>query len=410
MADLRPITEDEISAFRQTLFMGFGEEYSADGEERFRRVMPLERTLGAFDRDHLVGTLGDFGLQLTVPGGKQCAMGGTTMVTVLSTHRRQGLLRALMTEHLNIVHGRGDAFAGLWASEAAIYGRFGFGVATEVHEISCDARGIGLPPMPNGHWVEFVSADDLVETIQPFWSAQSRTRAGHIDRSTERWQNIAEAGAKPDGGATSARHVVVRRPAEGDSSGGDIVAYACYRQRQKWERGVSRGSVAVEWLMAADIEAHLAVWSFLTNIDLFPHVVQEIAPVDDPLILLAGDPRRIQRNIGDALYLRVLDVPAALEARTWEADGTLVLGISDAMGFTDGVFRLAVEDGTAAVEETKDAPQVIMDIREFGSIYLGGFGAAALGRAGQIAGDEAAIQLADRLFRTHQPPFCSEDF
>jgi len=403
MHELRPITDDEVSAFQQALYMGFGSPREEGSDDRFRRVMPLDRTLASFDSDRIVATLGDFDLQLAVPGGRQFPMGGTTMVTVASTHRRQGLLRALMTEHLRLVAEREDPFAGLWASETRIYGRFGFGMATECHELSFDARLVTLPPAPRGHQIELVPADDVVSVVAPFWSATAGTRPGHIDRIDGRWENIAEKGAKPDGGATATRHIVARRD-------GEVVGYASYRQTSKWDDAVPNGTVAIEWFMTVDADAHAALWSFLTSIDLFPNVTHGMAPVDDPLLLWVSDPRQVRRRRLDALYLRILDVVAALEGRTYETDGSLVMALTDEMGWADGTFAMEVSGGAATVTPTDTAPDVTMDVKELGSIYLGGVGAAALGRAGRITGSEDALLLTDRLFRTHQPPFCSEDF
>ncbi|HSF87520.1 MAG TPA: GNAT family N-acetyltransferase [Acidimicrobiia bacterium] len=139
---IRPIRESETQRFRSAIARGFGGDSREEDHDRFYEMLPLDRTVGAFDGDEIVGTLGEFDFAITVPGGAQLTMAGTTIVTVRATHRRRGILRDMMQLHLDAAHGRGDPLAGLWASETAIYGRFGFGLCADKHEIDLDTRHV----------------------------------------------------------------------------------------------------------------------------------------------------------------------------------------------------------------------------------------------------------------------------
>ena len=401
--EIRPITDDEVPAFGAALNLGFGGDPNPSGEEGFRATMPLERTLAAFDGDQVVATFGDFPLKLSVPGGASISMAGTTMVTVRATHRRRGILRALMLRNLTDVGERGDPVAGLWASEAAIYGRFGYGQACESHEIKLDARLTALPASPKSIVVEMIPTEQLVADVMPFWSSVAPARSGFVDRSQARWADIAADRESRRGGASMLRCVVARRD-------GEVQGFLSYRQVREWTDGVPEGSVQIHDLVSADIDASRALWHFVTHIDLFPKVSFWNAPVDDLLTLDAADPRQVHRSVIDTLYVRVLDVRAALEARTYEIDGAVTLEVADDLGFASGTFRLDVADGVARVSRTEAAAEVALDVRELGALYLGMGGAGRLAAAGRISGEAAAVTLLDRLFRTAAAPWCPEMF
>lgn len=400
---MRPITDSEITAFGTALTAGFGHDHKPEDEVRWRRYGSYLRNLAVFDGDQIVGTLGDFALRLTVPGGAQVPMAGTTMVTVRPTHRRQGLLRAMMHEHLQNAVDRGEPVAGLWASEAAIYGRFGYGLATELHEIRLNTKEVSIAP-GSATVAEFITSDQLERLVAPFWSHMATMQAGFVDRESERWQSIAEDAEHRRHGASASRYVIAKR-------GGDVAGFLAFRQRPKWEDGgMANGTVQITELIAADIDAHRCLWNFATNIDLFPSVVYGNAPIDDTFALESSDPRAVRRVLGDALYLRILDLPVALAARTYERDGHLVIGVTDPLGYADGAFDLTVANGRAVIEPTAAEATVSMDIRELGALYLGRACAAQLARAEKIVGDAADVLLLGQIFQTAAAPWCSEDF
>lgn len=403
--DIRAITDDEVPAFRQAMAVGFGSDAKPELDDRFRKLMPLDRTVAAFDGTAVVGTLGDFDLRLTVPGGTQLPMAGTTMVTVRSTDTRRGILRSMMRRHLDNAVDRGDPVAGLWASEPSIYGRFGFGLATECHFVTIDRRHLTPPPVAADLEIAVLDAGRVAEVMEPFWHelAERPERPGFIDRDRVRWDDIAEDLELMRNGASAARHIVVRRD-------GDVVGYVKYRQKGKWHEFVPLGTASINEMVALDADAHLALWSHLLSIDLFPNVEYGNAPIDDPVAYVVPDARSVRRVVSDALYVRLLDIPAALGSRTYERDGGLVLQVTDAMGYVDGTYRLAVADGVAKIEPTSDDADVQLDCRELGALYLGRPCATLYASTGRIVGDRAAVTTLAGLFATSTAPWCSEDF
>ena len=191
--EMRSIDDDEVMTYLVAVDLGFGEDAHPDDEAVFRTMMPLDRTVAVFDGTEMVGTLGDWPLTVGIPGGGSLPMAGTTVVGVRSTHRRRGILRAMVERHLEMVVDRGEPLAGLWTSESAIYGRFGFGLANEAHEITIDTRLTSVPPGPSDITLQLVGGDDVLANVAPFWTSLTARRAGWIDRGEPR-RNATVAG------------------------------------------------------------------------------------------------------------------------------------------------------------------------------------------------------------------------
>lgn len=401
--EIRAITAVEVRLFRSAVAIGFGQDSKPEGDERFLSQMPLERTVAVFDGLQVVGTLGDFELSVTVPGGAQLPMAGMTMVGVAATHTRQGILRSMVQQHLKNAVERGEPLAGLWASEPGIYGRFGFGLATECHEIKIDARRFKMARPSDSIQISMIPADQLPDVVAPFWSQMATLRSGFIERSEAWWAQIIADPEYRRGGASASRHVVARR-------GQETVGYLEYRQRDKWSEFVADGSVSISTLIGADAEAERALWFYATDVDLFPNVDFWDAAVDDQLPYEVADARSVRRVVIDALYLRILDVVAVLRARRFETDGELVLQLQDDMDFASGIYQLKVEGGEASVAETTASPDVTLSVREFGAIYLGRACVDGYFRSGLIEGEPSAVHLLARLFATDRAPWCPEMF
>lgn len=401
--DIRPIDSDEVAAFRTALSIGFGSDAKPELEDRFRSTMPLERTVAAFDGDSLVGTLGDFALHIALPGGTSVPMAGTSMVTVASTHTRRGILRSMIRRHLDNAVARNEPIAGLWASEPGIYGRFGFGLATDCHFVSIDRRHLQVPDPAPDIELASITAERLLDEVAPLWSELAHRDAGFVDRGETRWETIADDPEYYRDGGSAARHVVARRA-------GQVVGYLQYRQKRKWVEFVAEGTTSIVELVAADTDARLALWSHALGVDLFPHVTYDNAAVDDPLSTVATNRRAVRRVVSDALYLRVLDAAVALTARRYEHDGEIVLGVNDDMGYIGGTYRLEVVDGAATVSRVDTSPDLELDCRELGSLLLGRPGALAYHQIGRIRGSAGAAATCERLFSTVRAPWCSEDF
>jgi len=401
--ELRSIVEDEVSEFRQAISLGFGGDANPAGHDRFLRMMPLERTVAVFEGDEIVGTLGDFPLVLTVPGGSQLSMSGMTMVGVRATHTRQGILRSMVRKHLDNAVERGDFIAGLWASESGIYERFGFGLSVEFHHTKIDARRLACPVIAPGLDLVKIKPEQLQDVVAPFWGRLASVRAGFIDRDEERWQDIANDHEYTREGASSSRHIVARRDDE-------VVGYLHYRQRDKWNDMVADGVIEISTMCAQDTEVLLSLWAFALDVDLFPHVSYWNGPVDDPLAYTVNNARAVSRTINDGLYVRILDVAAALQARTYEVDGQITFQLDDDMGYAAGTYQLTVSNGQGTVAKTESDAEVSLAVRDLGALYLGRACAALYASTGRITGDAAGISRLGQLFVTERAPWCPEMF
>jgi len=408
MWDIRTITEDDADLFRSRLSRGFGGDGDTDEDARtrFRAIFEYDRTFAAFDGEDIIGTGGAFSLQVTVPGGRIVPMGGTTVITVQPTHRRRGVLRALMDSHLQEVADRGEPIAGLWASESSIYGRFGYGPATYRHKAVIDGRAVEMAETFDGSsTVRLLDNDRAEPVIRSVYEAVRSTRTGMLTRSDSWWSHRLMADVESWRGGKSARRYAVF------GEDGEVSGYAVYRQKAKWEDFVADGEVDVVEVVTTTTAAHAGLWAFLTSIDLFPRIEYWNLPIDDPLPSLVTDQRRVRRSLVDALWIRLMDVPTALEARRYEADGSVTFETIDpAQSGRSATFRLEVADGNARCTAVQGAPDLTMRADVLGHLYLGGGNALTMARAGRISGDEPSIRALHRLFRTDSMPWCPEVF
>lgn len=402
----RPIAEGEVGTFRELMWRGFGQEVLEEDREpdRFLATTPLERIVGAFDGATMVGTLAAYPFELTVPGGAAVAMAGTTMVTVQATHRRRGALTSMMRNHLDDARERGEPIAGLWASESAIYGRFGFGAATENDNVELHGPRIDLHE--EGGSVHYVDADESIEVLGSVYDAVRSTRPGMLSRTEAWWVNeVLFDPSRWRDGASPIRVVVHESYGVGDG-------YAIFRQKPEWGEGFPVGEIRVKEVIAASDDAHTGLWRFLTSIDLFPEIRYWNAAVDDPLRWKVTDPRRVTRKRWDALWVRVLDVGSALSARTYAADGTVRFRVTDPFcPDNDGVYSLEVEAGAGTCRRLRGVePDLALGIDVLGSLYLGGADALSTARGGRIEGSEDAVIRLQRMFRGDIQPWCQEVF
>lgn len=402
----RPINEEERLDFRRRLNAGFGNDLDKpeEGEDRFRALVPVDRTVGAFDGDQMVGTLAAHPFALTVPGGHPVQAAGTTMITVVNTHRRQGILRAMMTDHLDDTAGRGEPLAALWASEAPIYGRFGYGPATS-RDVIAGARDAIRIDRPAEGRVSVIDGDAVADVLPAIFDRVRLATSGMLSRSAQWWEhNIVYDPESGREGATARRYVVSE--VDGAPEG-----FAIYRQKANWDDFVPKGKVKVDEVVAATDQAHSALWSYLGQIDLFPIVEYWNLPTDDPLWWKLQNPRLVRRTNADALYVRVMDVSAALEARSYETDGSIRIEVEDPfLPANSGTYELAAVDGQGKVVAVDGDADVSIGIDALGALYLGGHNARSMAAAGLVQGTPEAVAALHRLFATVAAPWCNEVF
>jgi predicted acetyltransferase len=309
----------------------------------------------------------------------------------------------MMRAHLDDAVERGDAIAALWASEATIYGRFGYGLASLTGEIELprDRSTFMLLAKPAGA-IRFVSVEEASSLFPRVYDHVRLETPGMCSRSPAWWENrvLLDLEARRGGGGP-ARLVVLERA-------GEPAAYAIYRHHQSFEYSSATGHVYVVEALGVDAPAVAGIWRYLFDIDWIAAVKAQLLPVDHPLVLLLGELRRMRFTIADGLWVRLLDVGKALSGRGYMGDGEAVLEVTDEfLPANNGRWRVAA--GEASRTDT-DA-DIELDAPALGSVYLGGFSFAELARAGRVRElREGALARADALFRADRLPWCPEIF
>jgi predicted acetyltransferase len=400
---IRPIGPDEVSRFRTVLGHAFAFDPRPESEDRFRKLYPLERTRCAFDGDRLVGTLACLELELTVPGGVVAAA-GTTMVAVLPSHRRRGLLRRMMDAHLEDARERGEPLVALWASDSAIYGRFGFGMAAWSVRVQLDTRtasfhGRSTSPAQ----VDLLAADEAKSALSTVFDRARRERPGMFARSPEWWEEIRLRDDPDDReGATSYRYGVAHQD-------GHPTGYVQYRVKGDWDDH-GRFTVKVQDAVALTPEAAAGLWRLLVGHDLAVMVEASNRPVDDHIFGLLAGPRRAAARLVDGLWIRILDLPAAFEARGYRTDGRTVLEVQDPLGLVDGTWSLEVDGGRATVSLTDEAPDLRLGIDDLAALYLGRADVDFLHTSGRVTGERRAWSNLVAMTGWTPQPWCQEVF
>ncbi len=401
--EIRIPRDDELRDLLVVLEGAFGSELPGNEEEVLaatRKTMPLDRVLGVYDEGRPVGLAAAWPLSLAVPGG-ELPCGGVTWVGVLPTHRRRGLASELMRRQLDDLHERGEPLAALWASESVIYGRYGYGVAALAESMDAVRASFALrdDPGPAGS-VRIVTRDEALELMPPVYDRVRSGRSGLVARSREWWaeQRLATHWDTRDAGPRF--HAVLELD-------GAVEAYAIYRIKAKWEQSVPDGTVNVVEAFGTSLRATQEIWRFLFSIDLTTQVSCRILDPAAPLFLGVADPRRLRLSRADGLWLRLVDVDAALRARSWNGEDSLVVEVRDAFcPWNEGRHRIGAGAGRADGE-----PDLALAADDLASLYLGGIDAALLHAAGRIEERTAgAVERTAFLFRTSLPPFCPEVF
>jgi predicted acetyltransferase len=401
---VRPVRDDEYAAYGRTAARGFGVDYDADDQARERELIPLENTLAAFDDDQLVGTEGMFEMTLAVPGAR-VPMAGITTVSVLPTHHRRGALTTIMRSRLDRLHDHGSWLAGLWASESRIYGRFGFGVATERAGIEIEtARSAFSAPSVDPGEIRLVETDEALRAIPPIFEAVATGWPGMLARDESWWKYIWHDPKDHRKGRSVLLFAV-------HSTGGVDDGYAVYRTKLEWGTGED-SELSVEDLVTTSDPAYAALWRYLLDIDLMPRLVAYRRPVDEPLRWMLADRRAVRPRLDEGLWLRLVDVKPALEARRYSADGAMVLDVRDAFcPWNTGRYSLQVEDGAGACQPTTGPADLGLDVADLAAVYLGGVSFFALARAGRVVEHTpGAAARADTSFRWHRAPWCDRIF
>jgi predicted acetyltransferase len=400
--EVRAARPEEFPGVISPIFHYFGRPPSEDFTASVKQILPSDRIHAAFDDGAVVGSASVFPFETSVPGGFVRAA-GVTLVGVLPTHRRRGILRSLMRAQLDDVRERGEPIAYLWASEDPLYGRYGYGIAsfTGSIELKRDRAAFFREVEPVGH-IRVVSAE---EALEPFSQIQRRAAAQHpgmFVRSRDWWltRRLADPEWRREGGGEMVRILL--------ELDGRPAGYALYRLHFSMERGIPKGYTSVIEAVGDSAEATRELWRFLIGIDWMESVRAALLPLDHELLLLALEPRRLTFNQRDGLWVRLVDVDAALNARTYKPGAPVVVEVTDAFcPWNDGVWEIGPEGAT----QSSRTPELRADIAALGSAYLGGFTFGELARAGRLEElADGALDRADALFRTDRYPWCPEIF
>ena len=374
-----------------------------EATERNLKTIDPARLLAAFDGRQIVATFGAFDLKLTVPGSV-APTAGTTAVTVLPTHRRRGVLRQMMERHLSETHERGELLAALWASESSIYGRFGYGPATDrVMMTLPKPYAVMAEPMDIQGLMRFVDREEAQGTFPAIYAVACQKRPGMLARSDTWWRHRRlDDPEYIRQGATAHRRVLYERD-------GEALGYVIYRTRRVPDQGLV---VLVNDLTATEPQAERALWEFIFGIDLVSEIRAWYRPVDDPLLWWMEQPRRMERRIEDALWIRPIDVVGALNRRRYAVAGQVVFRMTDPLcPWNEGTYRLDVEScGMAECRRVEAPPTCDLTPFTLGAVYLGGHRFSALARAGLIAGKPESLRQLDAMFAWDPLPWCSEVF
>jgi predicted acetyltransferase len=371
--EIRTLRSADIDPAWTTLETAFGGAPQPADREVEHGVIDPARTYAAFDGDRPVATAGSFDFAMTVPGGP-LAVAGVTWVGVLPTYRRQGLLSRLMRRQLDDLHDEGTAVAALWASEGAIYQRYGYGPAAWT--LSLDVpRGAAFVRPVVADRLRLVEPDPA--ELAPVYEQVAARTAGWFGRDAAWWSFRLHDPEHGRSGAGPLQAVV----AHGD---GAVEGYALYATVGAWDV-VPAGTVQVREVVATTPDAHARLWRHLLDLDLMATTTARLAAPDEPLLHLLADPRAARGRVRDSLWVRLVDVPAALAARRYATDVDVVLEVDDPVcPWNTGRWRLTGGRAGAGCEATSDPADLVLGVAELGAAYLGGTPLQSRAAAGRV--------------------------
>ncbi|MFJ4044867.1 GNAT family N-acetyltransferase [Microbacterium sp. NPDC089987] len=380
---------------------GFLDEDPTDAElAQMRETMRTRRNIGVYDPEGgawPIATVNSWVTPLSLPGG-EIDMWAISSVTVAGTHRRRGIARNLLEGELRAAARAGVPIAGLTASEATIYGRYGFGPAVPVMRFTVDTARAGWrgSETSEGRLV-YADKQSLADDLERLHEASRTLRSGQVPGWRGRWQRMAGL-AEGDKEAAAVRGV---RFIGADGAVQGAMAYTLAEVP-----GGFRSEMRIRSIITVSDEALRAIWRFVVQHDLVTSARVDLRPIDDPLPWLVADQRAVTAELHDHGWLRVLDIEAALAARSYSAPLDIVLRVDDPLGFAADDWRIVIDDsGRARVAATSDSPDVTLGVVELSTIYAGGVPATQLAAAGRIHGDSDAVSALSRAFLTTPSAF-----
>lgn len=408
---LRSVTPEDWPRFVEAMSTVFGEKATGPFLDTPSPTAELDRSLGLFGEDGRVhATSGVYSLEMTVPGGAAVPTAGITWITVSPTHRRQGVLTAVMRRQLDEVNAAGrEPLAALWAAESGIYGRFGYAPATRRGGWTTDPTRVRLrpdAPVSEGS-VALVDVDAYRAGAAPLYERLRREVPGTLARDDRWWDRLLRDDKDQRQGATPRQLVLHTEP------DGTVTGAAAYRVKGSWTDGSEpRGTLTVQEVRASTPAAYAALWRLLLSVDLVRTVISPNASAEDPLRHLVANPRLLESHPVDALWVRLVDVDRALAARRYPTPIDLVLEVRDPFcPWNEGRWRLSGHPAGGYCGRTDRDPDLVLGIEELSAAYLGDTSLAALQAAGRVTEvSPGAVTLASTAFSWPVAPWCADEF
>jgi predicted acetyltransferase len=405
---IRQLQQDEWDDYAHAVQVGLSFQAGEEELAEWKRMFEFDRSIAVLDGSAIVGTGGAFSLEMTLPGGATIPTGGLTAISVLPTHRRRGVLRSMIRRHFDDVLDRGEPVSILNASESTIYGRFGYGAATFRAELEIDRPHTAFArPVDATGQVRLLDRQEALKVVPGVYKRHRLTQPGELSRPLTWWE---EAINDPE---YLRKDSAPRLWLAYESAAGEFDGFADYRVEDSWQHGLAGHVIRVRQLFALTPAALAALARFLFDLDLAATIELQRRPVDDPVRWLLADHRRLRTTaIGDMLWVRLLDLPAALTARAYSATDRIVLEVRDSMRHQNNRRWLLDATPTAAeCTPTGADPDLVLDVADLGAAYLGGVRLATLARSGRVTERTmAAAARADRLLASDPPPWSTTGF
>ena len=399
--EIRPITDDEFEPALRSLEAAFSGGLTDDDLRQERLVAETDRWHAAFEGGRIVGGAAAASYRMTVPGGGQVATAGITAVGVQPTHRRRGINTALMRVQLDDVRERGEPLAALFASEGGIYGRYGYGMAAFLGEVNLEVeRSAFVRGHRSSGRMRLVDRAEALPLMRGVYDSEQARRPGMIAVDDRWWEWLFYESSKDKD--EPVKYVVHEQD-------GAVDAYATYKVKHEWPESIAKLEVTVRQLIGSTPQGWADMWRYLFDIDLVHSLNAWNRPVDEPLLDLMQEPRRLRFGLKDGLYVRLVDVPAALSARGYNGEETVVIEVIDPFcPWNEGRYAITTAPNGASCERTTVGAQIACTATDLGAVYLGGTGFRRLHRAGRVQElMPGALALADALFTTDPAPWCS---
>ncbi|MEY9908582.1 putative acetyltransferase [Catenulispora sp. MAP12-49] len=374
--------------------------------ELFAADIAAGRMIAAYDGDRVVGTFANYQNTVTVPGGAAIPAAAVSSVSVAQSHRRRGILSSMMASALRQSADAGEPLSILIPAEWPIYGRFGYGHSTDEVRYRFDSKRCA-PARPLPGTVDYASAEEWLQEAPAVYDRLRAATPGAIERRNQWWER--EAGLLThDGKPTDKDQLFALYRDES----GTVRGSACYEVKAGGWEGFIADDSATAYFAAEGPVARVRLLQFLWEQDWITTFDVHKFPADDSWRHLMANPRFARETARyDVLWTRVLDVVAALGARTYEGEGRLVLAVTDPAGYAEGVYALEGGPSGASVKRTTETPDLTLPVQTLGALYFGHHAATALARVGEATEEKAgALAVADRMFKTAIPPHCATWF